>query len=265
VACRSRPRRPIGSELLRFRHRSDRFTLDQRQFGGCRRGLGRLFGRSCEKLLFLDDGRWLSGSSGLRRPRRLLRGTRSRFGDARRFDDAQCLSRSRPSHLLGGEPRSLGTARLFLATLLVATLLFFPPLGRATRFLLGGARFILCDPRLLLRGLCLRRRCVRFARRVRDRARLTADVFEELGEYTAQCIRRESTRIRCGLLGYLLLRYSRFAPRAAQRGKATSPVRCDLVDEAVALLAEPLDLFAQHLPLVTGLLEALLGGVLGAC
>ena len=138
-------------------------------------------------------------------------------------------------------------------------------LESATRFLLGGARFILCDPRLLLRGLCLRRRCVRFARRVRDRARLTADVFEELGEYTAQCIRRESTRIRCGLLGYLLLRYSRFAPRAAQRGKATSPVRCDLVDEAVALLAEPLDLFDQHLPLVTGLLEDLLGGVLGAC
>src|SRR5438552_606066 len=56
-------------------------------------------------------------------------------------------------------------------------------LESATRFLLGGARFILCDPRLLLRGLCLRRRCVRFARRVRDRARLTADVFDELGDY----------------------------------------------------------------------------------
>src|SRR5204862_5296915 len=74
------------------------------------------------------------------------------FGDARRFDDAQCLSRSRPSHLLGGEPRSLGTARLFLAALLVPTLLFFPPLGRAPLLLLApsrGSPFLILTPLLL--------------------------------------------------------------------------------------------------------------------
>src|SRR5204863_4481540 len=61
-------------------------------------------------------------------------------------------SRSRPSHLLGGEPRSLGTARLFLATLLVATFLFFPPLGRAPLLLLApsrGSLFLVLTPLLL--------------------------------------------------------------------------------------------------------------------
>ena len=55
---------------------------------------------------------------------------------------------------------------------------------------------------------------------------------------------------------------SRRGPRSAEK-----PLRrFDAISsEAVALLAEPLDLFDQHLPLVTGLLEDLLGGVLGSC
>ncbi|HVD52271.1 MAG TPA: hypothetical protein VNB51_09545 [Candidatus Udaeobacter sp.] len=48
----------------------------------------------------------------------------------------------------------------------------------------------------------------------------------------------------------------------AKRGEAAAPVRGDLVDEAIALLAQPLDLLDQDLPLVTGLLEDLLRCVL---
>src|SRR5206468_5497589 len=94
---------------------------------------------------------------------------------------------------------------------------------------------------------------------------LTADVLEQLGEDTAERFRGEGSRVWGGLFDRRLASGClRFATRTPQRREAAPPARRDLVDETVALLPEALDLLDQELPLVAGLLQDLLRGVLGS-
>lgn len=199
-------------------------------------GLGRTFGfeRSIriglllrEALRFRNFARLFGGSSGL-------------FGRALR--------------LLGGASRFRGALRLGHTL----------RLERTSRLLLRGARFLLGDACLFLRGLRLLRSGVGFACGIRDGPGLTPDIFQQLGEYTAERFRRERARVGSGLLGRGLSSGSRFAAWTAKGGEPTPPGRRDLVNEAVALPAEALDLLDEHLPFLAGLLEDLLRGVLGS-
>src|SRR5438132_37699 len=196
------------------------------------RGAGRLL---CGAHRFLRGTSGLSRALGFDRPIRfgLLVRESLRFRELPRLVGGASRLFGRALRLLRDAGRFCGALRLRGALRLES----------ATRFLLGRARLVLCNARLLLRGLRLRRRGVGLAGRVRDRSRLTTDVLEELGEDTAQRVGRERARLGGGLLGRLLRRGSRFAAWSAERGKAAPPVRRDLVDEAVALFTEPLDLF----------------------
>ena len=74
----------------------------------------------------------------------------------------------------------------------------------AARLFLRRARLILRDACLLLCGLGLLGRGVGLAGRVGHGPGLTADVLEQLGEHTAERLRRERSRIRSRLLDRLL-------------------------------------------------------------